>query len=151
MPLLVYSTRGTGDWHVYTAIFDTRRSEIFVDGCCEATGKNVGNNVLDGLSIGCDHNGIFFLNGSLAEIRLYHCHLPTAQRVQTEVRICPHTHSLSKAFSAPCVAPSLLQHSLANDFHVNTESTASPNTRWVVMLSVSRRHNAGCARRTLRS
>ncbi|KAL3904373.1 MAG: hypothetical protein SGPRY_011306, partial [Prymnesium sp.] len=77
-------TRGTGDWHVYTAIFDTRRSEIFVDGCCEATGKNVGNNVLDGLSIGCDHNGIFFLNGSLAEIRLYHCHLPTAQRVQTE-------------------------------------------------------------------
>jgi len=81
------STRGTGDWHVYTAIFDQRRSEVYVDGFCEATGKNVGTNVLDGLSIGCDHNGVFFLNGALAEIRVYHCHLPTAQRVQTEAAL----------------------------------------------------------------
>jgi len=81
------STRGTGDWHVYTAIFDQRRSEVYVDGYCEATGKNVGTNVLDGLSIGCDHSGVFFLNGALAEIRLYHCHMPTAQRVQTEAAL----------------------------------------------------------------
>lgn len=47
------STRGTGDWHVYTAVFDQRKSEIFVDGYCEASGKNVGANCLDGLSIGC--------------------------------------------------------------------------------------------------
>lgn len=34
------STRGTGEWHVITAIFDTRKSELFVDGGREATGKN---------------------------------------------------------------------------------------------------------------
>jgi hypothetical protein len=62
-------TRGTGEWHVITAIFDTRKSELFVDGGREATGKNVGNNRLDGLSIGCDHSGVFFLMGSVAEVR----------------------------------------------------------------------------------
>lgn len=64
------STRGTGEWHVITAIFDTRKSELFVDGGREATGKNVGNNRLDGLSIGCDHSGVFFLMGSVAEVRV---------------------------------------------------------------------------------
>mmetsp|Transcript_49360 Transcript_49360/g.106910 ORF Transcript_49360/g.106910 Transcript_49360/m.106910 type:complete len:340 (-) Transcript_49360:1257-2276(-) len=81
------STRGTGDWHIYTAIFDQRRSEVFVDGFCEASGKNVGNNSLDGLSIGCDHNGIFFLIGSLAELRLYKCHIPPQQRIQLEASL----------------------------------------------------------------
>ena len=33
---------------------------MFVDGYCEASAKNVENNKLDGLSIGCDHNGVFF-------------------------------------------------------------------------------------------
>ena len=66
--LFARSTRGTGEWHIYTAIFDQRRSEVYVDGYCEATGKNVGSNTLDGLSIGCDHNGIFFLHGALAEL-----------------------------------------------------------------------------------
>ena len=51
--LCTRSTRGTGDWHVYTAVFDQRKSEVFVDGYCEASGKNVGANCLDGLSIGC--------------------------------------------------------------------------------------------------
>jgi hypothetical protein len=51
------STRGMGEWHIYTAVFNTKRSEIYIDGQCEATGKNVGTNNLDGLSIGCDHNG----------------------------------------------------------------------------------------------
>lgn len=51
------STRGMGEWHIYTAVFNTKRSEIYIDGHCEATGKNVGTNHLDGLSIGCDHNG----------------------------------------------------------------------------------------------
>ena len=50
------SPRGTGEWHIYTAIYDERKSEMFVDGYCEASAKNVGNNKLDGLSIGCDHN-----------------------------------------------------------------------------------------------
>jgi hypothetical protein len=63
------TTRGTGEWHVITAIFDTRKSELFVDGAREAAGKNVGNNRLDGLSIGCDHSGVFFLMGSVAEVR----------------------------------------------------------------------------------
>ena len=80
------STRGTGDWHIYTAIFDHRRSEIYVDGYCEASGKSAGGNGLDGLSVGCDHNGVFYLTGSLAELRLYHCHMSSEQRVQAEVR-----------------------------------------------------------------
>jgi hypothetical protein len=45
------STRGTGAWHIYTAIFDHRRSECFVDGACEASGTSVGGNELDGLSV----------------------------------------------------------------------------------------------------
>ena len=61
------STRGDGEWHVFTAIFDVRKSELYVDGVREASGKNVGNNRLDGLSIGCDHSGVFFLIGSVAE------------------------------------------------------------------------------------
>jgi len=73
--------------HVYTAIFDQRRSEVYVDGYCEASGKNVGSNSLDGLSIGCDHNGIFFLTGSLAELRLFRCHLSTRMRVQIEASL----------------------------------------------------------------
>jgi len=81
------STRGTGDWHVYTAIFDQRRSEVYVDGYCEASGKNVGGNSLDGLTIGCDHNGVFFLIGSLAELRLYRTHLSTRMRVQIEASL----------------------------------------------------------------
>ena len=62
------STRGTGEWHIYTAIYDERKSEMFVDGYCEASAKNVGNNKLDGLSIGCDHNGVFFLSGAIAGV-----------------------------------------------------------------------------------
>ena len=58
-----------------------------VAGYCEASGKTVGGNGLDGLSVGCDHNGVFFLTGSLAELRLFHCHMPNAQRVQAEVRL----------------------------------------------------------------
>jgi len=81
------STRSTGEWHVYTAIYDHRRSEIYVDGYCEASGKSAGNNSLDGLSIGCDHTGVFYLSGSLAELRLFHCHMPSAQRVQTEAAL----------------------------------------------------------------
>jgi len=88
------STRGTGDWHVYTAVFDQRKSEMYVDGYCEASGKNVGANSLDGLSIGCDHTGVFFLTGMIAELRLYSCHMPTAQRVQTEAALA-RRYSLS--------------------------------------------------------
>ena len=87
------STRGTGQWHIYTAIFNHRKSEIYVDGYCEASGKTGGGNGLDGLTLGCDHNNVFFLTGSVAELRLYHTHVASAQRIQTEVCIllclCP--------------------------------------------------------------
>jgi len=98
------STRGTGDWHVYTAIFDHRRSEIFVDGYCEASGKTAGGNGLDGLSIGCDHNGVFYLTGSLSELRLFHCHMATPQRVQIEAALA-HRYGISYS-SAPSPTPS---------------------------------------------
>ena len=81
------TTRGTGEWHIYTAVFDHKKSEIFCDGYCEASGKTAGANSLDGLSIGCDHNGVFFLTGSITELRLFSCHLPAAQRVQTEAAL----------------------------------------------------------------
>jgi len=81
------STRGTGEWHVYTAVFDHKKSEMYVDGNCEASGKNVGSNSLDGLSLGCDHTGVFYLTGMIAELRLYNCHMPAAQRVQTEAAL----------------------------------------------------------------
>ena len=64
-----------------------RRSEIFVDGLLEASGKSVGNNALDGLSIGCDHNGVFYLHGALAELRLFKSHLPQHHRTRIEAAI----------------------------------------------------------------
>jgi len=108
------STRSTGEWHVYTAIYDNKRSEVFVDGYCEASGKTAGSNDLDGLSLGCDHNGVFFLNGSLAEIRLFHCHIPTAQRVQTEAALA-HRYGIaySSAPAPPAAARSLSRFSCA--------------------------------------
>ena len=51
----------------------------------EASGKSVGANGLDGLSLGCDHNGVFFLQGSFAELRLFRSHVPPAQRIPMEV------------------------------------------------------------------
>ena len=98
------STRGTGEWHVYTAVFDQKKSEMFVDGNCEASGKNVGSNSLDGLSLGCDHTGVFFLSGMIAELRLYNCHMPAAQRVQTEAALA-RRYSLDYA-DAPSLPPS---------------------------------------------
>lgn len=93
------TTRGTGEWHIYTAIFNHKRSEIYCDGYCEASGKTAGANALDGLSIGCDHNGVFFLTGSICELRLFGCHLPPAQRVQTEAALA-HRYGLTYS-SAP--------------------------------------------------
>ena len=83
----VCRTRSTGDWHVYTAIFDHKKSEVYVDGYLEGSGKSAGSNGLDGLSIGCDHNGVFYLTGALAELRLFHCHIPNLQRIQTEAAV----------------------------------------------------------------
>mmetsp|Transcript_4354 Transcript_4354/g.13990 ORF Transcript_4354/g.13990 Transcript_4354/m.13990 type:complete len:359 (+) Transcript_4354:41-1117(+) len=91
------STRGTGEWHIYTAVFDARRSELYVDGSCEATGKSVGGNRLDGLSIGCDHNGVFFLIGAIAEVRLFRCNLPAAARVAIELGLA-HRYGLEAQY-----------------------------------------------------
>ena len=89
--LLRGATRGNGQWHVYTAIFDGARSEMYVDGRCEGAGKSVGNGSLDGLTIGCDHSGIFHLKGAVAELRLFHSHINPLERSQTEAvrRHCP--------------------------------------------------------------
>ena len=100
------STRGTGEWHIYTAIFDHRRSEIYVDGYCEASGKSAGGNGLDGLSVGCDHNGVFFLTGSLVELRLFHCHMPTALRVQTEAGLAARYGLPYSSAPSPTPSPS---------------------------------------------
>jgi len=96
------STRSMGDWHIYTAVYNHKRSEIFVDGYCEGSGKMIGGNDLDGLSLGCDHNGVFFLTGAIAEIRIFHCHLPQPQRVQTEAALA---HRYGLAYSVAQVPP----------------------------------------------
>lgn len=85
--LLRGSTRSTNEWHVYTAIFDGSRSEMWVDGRREAHGQSVGTSALDGLRIGCDHTSTFFLKGAIAELRLYSCHLTEAPRSQIEAAL----------------------------------------------------------------
>ena len=130
------STRGTGDWHVYTAVFDQRKSEMYVDGYCEASGKNVGANTLDGLSIGCDHTGIFFLTGMVAELRLYHCHMPTAQRVQTEAALA-RRYSLSYSW--------MIGRELSDPYFATAPERYAPWDRArVVVLVRGRRQAAAC-------
>ena len=82
--LLRGATRSMGTWHVYTAIYHGERSELYVDGLLEASGKTVGGGRLDGLRIGNDHTGTFFLRGAIAELRLFSCHLQPAPRAQLE-------------------------------------------------------------------
>lgn len=81
------ASRSEGKWRLYTAIFDRSDSELYLDGKCEASGKDIGSNSLDGLSIGCDHSGVFFLNGSLAEIRIFQGRMPALQRAQVEASL----------------------------------------------------------------
>ena len=85
--LLRGNTRSTNRWHVYTAIFDGDKSEMYVDGVREAGGKTVGGSKLDGLRLGCDHTSTFFLKGCVAELRLYACHLRDAPRAQMEAAL----------------------------------------------------------------
>ena len=65
----------------------TPHESRFVDGVREAHGKTVGSSSLDGLRIGCDHTSTFFLKGSVAEIRLYSCHLGDGPRAQMEAAL----------------------------------------------------------------
>ena len=45
---------------------------------------------MDGLTIGCDHSGVFHLRGSIAELRLYHCHLQVRQQAEPcSALLCP--------------------------------------------------------------
>jgi len=85
--LLRGSTRSTDTWHVYTAIFDGDKSEMYVDGVREASGRSCGTSELDGLRLGCDHTQMFFLKGSVAELRLYSCHLADGPRSQMEAAL----------------------------------------------------------------
>jgi len=85
--LLRGSTRSNGSWHVYTAIYDGERSEMYLDGVREASGRSVGTSGLDGLRVGCDHTSTFFLKGAIAELRLFSCHLSEASRSQIEAAL----------------------------------------------------------------
>ena len=124
------NTRGTGDWHVYTTVFHHKKSEIYVDGYCEASGKSVGTNGLDGLSLGCDHNGVFFLQGSVSEVRLFNTHLPVSQRVQIEAALA-RRYGISYSFAVsppatPSRASSLSRFSCApRSSSLRTSSTSS--------------------------
>ena len=82
--LLRGRTRSTDAWHLYTCIFDGDKSELYVDGIKEAGGKAVGHAHLDGIRIGCDHTGTFFLTGMMAELRIFSCHLCPTLRAQLE-------------------------------------------------------------------
>jgi len=82
--LLRGRTRATDVWHIYTAIFDGDKSELYMDGIREAGGKSVGRSPLDGLRIGCDHTATFFLKGAIAELRVFSCHLSPSLRAQLE-------------------------------------------------------------------
>ena len=85
--LLRGTTRATNTWHVYTAVFDGDRSEMYVDGVREAGGRSIGSSSLDGLRIGCDHTSTFFLRGAIAELRIYSCHLSDGPRAQIEAAL----------------------------------------------------------------
>ena len=85
--LLRGATKSVNEWHVYTAIFDGDKSEMYVDGHREAGGKTVGSSSLDGLRIGCDHTSTFFLRGAVAELRLFSCHLSEGPRSQMEAAL----------------------------------------------------------------
>ena len=63
------------------------RARRYVDGVCEARGRSVGSSALDGLRLGCDHTSTFFLKGSVAELRLYACHLGDGPRGQMEAAL----------------------------------------------------------------
>jgi len=82
--LLRGRTRATNAWHVYTAIYDGDKSELYVDGIREASGKAVGKGSLDGLRLGCDHTATFYLKGAIAELRVFSCHLSPTPRAQLE-------------------------------------------------------------------
>ena len=103
--LLRGNTRSENTWHVYTAVYDGPRSALYVDGVMEASGKSVGNGMLDGLRIGCDHTSTFFLKGSIAELRMYDLHLADAPREQLEAALAlrygltPHNASTPAAAS----------------------------------------------------
>ena len=102
--LLRGTTRSSDTWHVYTAIFDGAKSEMFVDGVREASGRSVGNASLDGLLLGCDHTSTFFLRGKVAEVRVFSCHLGAAPREQMEAAIAMR-YGLATATPPPATPP----------------------------------------------
>ena len=65
-------------------VYDGSKSEIYVDGVLEASGKSPGTAALDGLRIGCDHTGTFWLRGAVAELRIFSRHLTEQPRRQLE-------------------------------------------------------------------
>ena len=106
-----YRTRSTGEWHVYTAIFDHKRSEVYVDGYLEGSGKSAGSNGLDGLSIGCDHNGVFYLVTNAPCLLQQTRTLPSVKLLSSSIagrRICQPCASCPCA-SCPVALP-LLAH-----------------------------------------
>lgn len=65
---LVYGqTRDTKAWHVYTAVVDGPRSQVFVDGLLEGRG-DPGPNPLHGLTLGAQPLGQFGMRGDILEV-----------------------------------------------------------------------------------
>jgi hypothetical protein len=113
--LLRGSTKSTDEWHVYTAIFDGEKSEIYIDGRKEAAGKTVGRSSLDGLRIGCDHTSTYFLRGAIAELRCYGCHMSEAPRSQLETALALR-YGINPITQTPAPPPKLRASRLASCF-----------------------------------
>ena len=74
-------------WHVYCAVFDGERSELYVDGSCEARGLMPPAASLDGLTVGTDKERSFQLHGAIAQVRVLAGRLPEAHREALEASL----------------------------------------------------------------
>ena len=74
-------------WHVYCAVFDGERSELYVDGRCEARGVVPPEASLDGLTVGIDNERHYQLNGAIAQVRVLAGRLPEAHREALEASL----------------------------------------------------------------
>ena len=124
--LLRGATRSTDEWHVYTAIFDEARSEIYIDGRLEARGKSIGKSSLDGLRVGCDHTSTFFLNGAVAELRLFACHLSEGARTHIEAAL---SMRYGLKYDPAASSPAELRRSSSDSSRSSSASSSSSSSR----------------------
>jgi len=74
-------------WHVYCAVYDGERSELYVDGSREALGVLLPAASLDGLTVGTDKERGFQLHGAIAQVRVLAGRLPEAHREALEASL----------------------------------------------------------------